>query len=181
LVEWYRYKRTVTGLGTVNVRSKPSDTDSETLLMAMLRVKRVEKATKMRFSFVPNLDNLSCPVARSIQHPINVEPVCNTVSNHGSLAYTCVSNSRRMKHSFQVPTVFINALFDKVKPRLRKKYNPRKTSFLVVDMLYSRGCAGGSCAGVAICASTSSSSFFKGASLEIDVLSMLYFSPSCCA
>ena len=74
----------------------------------------------------------------------------------------------------------INAILEQ-KPRLRKKYSPRKTSFLVVDVLYSRGCAGGGCAGVAICASTSSSSLFKGASLEIDVLSMLYFSPSCCA
>jgi hypothetical protein len=68
---------------------------------------------------------------------------------------------------------------DRVKPRLRKKYSPRNTSFFVVDVLYSRGCAGGGCAGVTNCASTSSSSLFKGASLETDVRSKLYFSPSC--
>lgn len=163
------------------MRLKPSDTDSETLLMAILRVNKVEKATKMRFSFVPSLDNLSCPLARSIQHPMKVEPVWSTVSSHGSLTCRCVSDPGHMMCCLQVLTVFINALLDKVKPRLRKKYNPRKTSFLVVDMLYSKGCAGGGCAGVAICASISSSSLFKGASLEIEVLSMLYFSPSCCA
>lgn len=85
LVEWYRYKRTVAMLATAIVHSEHSDTDSETLLIAILRVKSVEKATRMRFSFVPSLDNLSCPLARSIQHPTKVEPVCNTVSNHGSL------------------------------------------------------------------------------------------------
>ena len=77
------------------------------------------------------------------------------------------------------PTFFIKALLDKVSPRLKKKYSPRKTSFFVVDVLYSRGCAGGGCAGVTNCASTSSPSLFKGASLETDVRSKLYFSPSC--
>jgi hypothetical protein len=168
-------------LATVIVHSQLSNTDSETLLIAMLRVKSVEKATKTRFSFVPNLDNLSCPLARSIQHPTKVEPVCSTVSNQGSLTCAYVRDNRHMEHSFQVLTVFINALFDKVKPRLRKKYSPRKTSFFVVDMLYSKGCALGSCAGAAICASISSSFLFKGASLEIEVLSKLYFSPSSCA
>ena len=151
------------------------------MLIAILRVNNVEKATKIRFSFVPNLDNLSCPLARSIQHPMKVEPVCSTVSSHGSLTCRCVSDLGHVKHWLLIRTVFINALLDKVNPRLKKKYNPRKTSFLVVEMLYSKGCAGGGCAGVAICASISSSSLFKGASLEIEVLSMLYFSPSCCA
>ena len=61
-------------------------TDSETLLIAMLRVNSVENATRIRFSLVPNLDNLSCPLARRIEHPMKVEPVCNTVSSHGNLA-----------------------------------------------------------------------------------------------
>ena len=52
----------------------------------MLSVNRVEKATKMRFSLVPNRDSFNWPVSRRIEHPMKVDPVWRTVRSHGSLA-----------------------------------------------------------------------------------------------
>lgn len=86
-MEGYGNKRAVFLLVIMHVRSGFEHTHSETLLIAMLRVKSVENATKVRFSFVPNLDNLRFPVATYMQVPMKVDPVCSTVRSQGSLDF----------------------------------------------------------------------------------------------
>jgi hypothetical protein len=85
-VEGYRYKRAILLLAEVVMMLQWMESYRETLLIAMLRVKSVENATKIRFSFVPSRDSLSCPLARRPEHPRKVDPVCSTVRSHGSLA-----------------------------------------------------------------------------------------------
>lgn len=57
------------------------------MLMAMLRVKRELKATRMRFSRSESLESLSWPVARRMVQPMEVEKVCEKVSSQGNEAY----------------------------------------------------------------------------------------------
>lgn len=59
------------------------DTDSETLLMAMLTVKSAEKAISTKLSRIVSFESLIWPVARRMVHPIDVANVCENVSNHG--------------------------------------------------------------------------------------------------
>jgi hypothetical protein len=85
-VEGYRYKRTITSLADAMTLIQRVGPYRDTLLIAMLRVKSVENATKTRFSLVPNRESLSCPLASRPEHPMKVDPVCSTVSSHGSFA-----------------------------------------------------------------------------------------------
>lgn len=92
--------------------------------MAIFKVNSVEKAISTRCSLKPSFESLRCPLAMSMEQPIEVEAVCMTVRSHGNLA-CCIT-----------------ALFDNVRPRLRKKYKARNTSFLLVETVYSTGAPG---------------------------------------
>jgi hypothetical protein len=59
--------------------------------MAMLMVKRVEKATRTRFSWRLSLDNLIRPVNKRSIHPTEVADVWEKVRSHGYEIYAAVS------------------------------------------------------------------------------------------
>lgn len=58
-MEGYRYTRTITSLADAMTLIQRVGPYRDTLLIAMLRVKSVENATKTRFSLVPNRESLS--------------------------------------------------------------------------------------------------------------------------
>lgn len=85
-MEGYRYKCAIILSADAMTLLQCVYSYRDTLLIAMLRVKSVENATKIRFSLVPNRDSLSCPLASRPEHPMKVDPVCSTVRSHGSFA-----------------------------------------------------------------------------------------------
>ena len=56
--------------------------------MAMLMVKRKEKAPRIRFSDVVKEDNLKCPRSKSRVHPTVTQPVCSAVRSQGNRNWT---------------------------------------------------------------------------------------------
>ena len=95
LVKGYGYHASTMNfhqLCTPNMREEQEGGNyGETFEMAMLNVKRKEKAIKIRLSRLDKGVALNTPCDIKIWHPVNAEPVWRAVRSHGYANYYLIS------------------------------------------------------------------------------------------